>query len=245
MKMTASRLVSHYRCKFLQHVQYVVKEPLPLFGIHRRFGIVVHAAREAYEKHGRRLEIGLEVLHERGKDLPPEAVSEAQNMLRWRHERQEERGGRPFLIEGSLSTSVAGHRLDVRMDRLDELADGQLLLSEYKTGRRVDLDVVQAQLKILSFVVWSVLGRAPTFWEVELLRALRVITLPAETEGPTLERFTADLARSVARGDKEPDPVDPAFCKRCPAKAYCPRMTKRPKPFTRRPAKLEHQLTLF
>ena len=244
LKITATALTTFRRCPFLYHVQYRVKEPLPVLGTWRRFGTVVHAAREAYEKHGRRLEVALEVLERRGAGLSPQDRQEARDMLCWRHERKEGRGGRPILIEGPLSTSVAGHRLVVRMDRLDEMGNG-LLLAEYKAGRRVEMEMVRTQMTILAFTVWSVMGRAPAFWELELLRARKVMEIPAETDPEALEGFTAGLVRGVARGDREPKPYDPKICKGCPARAFCPKESANPKPFTRKPAKLEPLLLLF
>jgi hypothetical protein len=228
----------------MRHVMYAVRMPLPVLGTARRFGNILHAAREAYEKKGRSLEAAIEVLEGRSAGLSPGDREEARSILGWVDERSRGREGHPILIEGPLRTSVAGHRLEVRLDRLDRVGEG-LVLVEYKTGRRVELEPVRAQMRVLAHVVSSVFGKTPARWEVELLRARRGVDIPAETDPGALERFTAELARSVARGDRDPRPYDPAFCRRCAARPYCPRMAASPKPLREPVRREEAQLLLF
>lgn len=244
MKTTATQLVTFYTCKFLFKVLYEVKEPLPVLGTWRRFGNVIHAAIAAYEAGGRSLERALEVLEERRAGLRPKDLEEARQILAWRHVTRQGREGRPVLIEGPLRASVAGHRLEVRMDRLDAAGE-DLLLAEYKGGMTVDLELVRVQLMILSYAVLDVFGRAPSRWEVELLRARKVVSLPAEISPERLEEFTAGLVRGVAEGDREPRPYNPGFCKRCPARQFCPKITSSPKAFTRKPTPVEKEHLLF
>ena len=72
-----------------------------------------------------------------------------------------------------------------------------------------------------------------------------MIDIPAETDPEALERFTAELARSVARGDREPRPYDPAFCRRCAARPYCPRVSHAPRPLPEPAREQEPHLLLF
>ena len=243
MKLTASVLVAQSVCGFLRHVQYGARQPLPFLGSRRRFGTAVHAAIAVYEKSGCRLEPALDALPSLG--LPPRDLHEARAILAWRHARERDPSRRPFLIEGSLHVSLDDHRLEVRMDRLDR-REGEYVLAEYKAGRRVDLEPLRAQLRILSYVIGRTLGRTPSEWEVELLGARRIFKLPAERQLSELERFTGDLARAVARDDREPDPTDATFCRRCPARSFCPRATPDPRPLPD-PSRREEsaQLNLF
>ncbi len=150
----------------------------------------------------------------------------------WRHERTREREGHLVLVEGSLRAHLDGHRLDVRMDRLDSVGS-EYLLAEYKGGKAIDLELVRVQLMILSYAVLDVFGRAPSRWEIELLRARRVVSLPAEIDPRSLREFTGNLIHRIENGDREPRPYNPAFCKRCPARRFCPRGSAHPQPFTR------------
>jgi RecB family exonuclease len=221
-----------------------MKEPLPVWGTRRRFGNVIHAAIAEYERRGRSLERALLLLEEQRTGLTSEDLEEARSILVWRHERAQGREGRPVLIEGSLRAQLGGHRLEVRMDRLDGVG-GDYLLAEYKGGKAVDLELVRVQLMILGYAILDVFGRAPNRWEVELLRARKVVNLPAEIDPSKLREFTGSLIKGIREGDRDPRPYDPAFCKRCPARSHCPRATPNPKPFSRKAAAQNPQLSLF
>jgi hypothetical protein len=228
MKTTATELATYWACPFLHYVACQRKEPLPFGAAGRRFGNVLHAAIAEYERGGRSLDRAFRILQDRGAGLSGDDAEEARAILRWRHERAPGREGRPWLIEGSLRASLGEHRLHVRVDRLDRL-DGGMLLAEYKGGKTVDLDLVRVQLSLLAAAALEVLGGAPKHWELELLRTRTTVRLPAETDPQRLRRFATGLIDGIAAGDREPRPFDPDFCRRCPARAYCPRATPRPK----------------
>jgi hypothetical protein len=245
MKTTATQLVTYWTCPFLWHVSYERKEPLARWAARRRFGTVVHAAIAEYERRRRSLERAFRFLDGIAAGLPLPDREEARAILLWRHETVRDGAARPVLIEGSLRAILDGHRLDVRMDRLDARA-GDYLLAEYKGGRSVDLRLVRTQLAILAAAVLDVFGRAPQRWQVELLRARKVLELPAETDPAELRRLPARLIRSILEGNRSPEPFDPRFCARCPARDFCPRATPEPRPFSRAiPPPADPQPTLF
>jgi len=245
MRVTATQLVTFWTCPFLWHVSYEVKEPLPVWGTRRRFGNVIHAAIAEYERRARSLECAFQLLEDQRAGLTLQDLEDARSILAWRHERAPGREGRPMLIEGGLRAFQSGHRLDVRMDRLDSVGAGYLL-AEYKGGRVVDLELVRVQMMILSYAVLDVFSRAPSRWEVELLRARKVLSLPAEVDSGKLTDFTKRLIQGVLEGDREPRPYDRAFCKQCPARSFCPNGTANPKPLTRiQESRLVNQLELF
>lgn len=230
VRITATKLVTFSQCPFLYRVLYEVREPLPVLGTRRRFGNAVHAAIAAYEKTGRSLARAIETLGERGRGLSSADLEEAKSILEWRHGRAKEKEGRPVLVEGSLQASLAGHRLQVRMDRLDAVG-ADLLLAEYKAGRVVDLEVVRTQLMILAYAIHDVFKRTPSRWEVEVLSARKVIPVPAVTDPQDLRSFAVTLAKRLSSGDRQPKPYDPRFCRRCPAREYCPLQRREPRPF--------------
>jgi len=243
MKLTASILVAQSVCGFLRHVQYGARQPLPFLSGRRRFGTVLHAAIALYEKSGGRLRDAVAALET--FVLPAAELEEARSILAWRHGLARDPDRRPFLIEGPLTAPLGGHRLEVRMDRLDR-REGDFVLAEYKTGRRADPGPLRAQLRILSYAIAKTLGKPPAAWEVELLGARRILSIPAERDPGTLERHAAELAAAVARDDRDPSPSDPSFCRRCPARAWCPRVTADPLPLAAAPARTPPaQLQLF
>lgn len=244
MKTTATRLVTYSQCPFLYRVLYEVREPLPVLGTRRLFGNAIHAAIAAYERSGRSMDCAIETLDERGRGLNRQDRDEARSILVWQHERAVGREGKPILIEGSLRASIAGHRLEVRMDRLDAVGE-DLLLAEYKGGKSFDVESIRVQLMILSYAIFDVFKRAPRHWEIEFLRSRRVLNVPAEVSPRRLEEFTGDLVNGVTQPLREPVPYDPKFCRSCPARPFCPRHHSRPKEFSKVPAPQSTQAWLF
>jgi hypothetical protein len=244
MKTTATQLVTFWTCPFLWHVSYEAREPLPVWGARRRFGNVIHAAIAEYERRGRSLEKGISALEEQSGGLSAQDIAEARAILAWRHDAARGREGRPVLVEGALRAFFGGHRLEVRMDRLDRVG-GDFLLAEYKGGKGIDLELVRTQLLILSYAILDVFGRPPGHWEVELLRARKVVSLPAERDIRTLRAHVGSLIERILSGEREPRPYSDAFCTRCPARDYCPRRTPSPKPLTHAVREEQGQLTLF
>jgi hypothetical protein len=229
MKVTATELVTQFRCPFLRFVSYERRQPLPVWGSRRRFGNLLHRAIAEYERRGGTLEPAFQLLEEEGSELSPEDTQEARAILLWRHERTPARPGRPLLVEGPLRTTLGGHRLEVRMDRLDRVPGG-LLLAELKAGKSVRLAPVLVQLGILSFAIRDVFGQAPRSWELELLRSRRALAWPGVMDPGALREGAERLLEGILTGDREPRPYHPGICPGCPARAYCPRVTPRPKP---------------
>jgi hypothetical protein len=245
VNVTATRLVTYWTCPFLWHATYERRAPLPLWGARRRFGTAIHAAIAEYERRGRSLDRALEFLERRRAGLRSADYEEARAILVWRDGVARGREGRPLLVEGELRAVLDGHRLVVRMDRLDRTG-GELALAEYKGGRAVDLRLVHVQMAILAYAVLDVFGRPPRRWEVELLRSRGIVELPARTDPAELRRLPAELLGGMRRGDHEPRPYDPAFCVRCPARAFCPRGSARPRPLPPPPKPTEAgELPLF
>jgi hypothetical protein len=245
VKVTATQLVTYWTCPFLWHASSQAGASLPAPGARRRFGTLVHAAIAEYERGRGALDRALEFLEERRAALSPREYAEARAVLLWRDEAARGRAGRPVLVEGELRAFLDGHRLTVRVDRLDREGD-DLLLAEVKGGRSVDLRLVRVQLAVLAFAVLDVFGRAPRRWNVELLLARGVVEVPAETDPTELRRLPTRLLQGMLGGDREPRPYDPGFCARCPARSFCPRGSASPEPLPPRGAgEPAPQLPLF
>ncbi len=241
--LTTTRLVTYYTCPWLYYVEYVARQPLPALAMRRRFGIILHAAIAAYERHGRSLATAFAVLGQQA-GLTTEDSALARAILEWRHGQVRPAGSRPVMVEGTLQVAVRSHRLVVRMDRLDGVGE-DLELVEYKTGRRVDEELVQVQFAILAFAVHAAFGRAPSAWRLELLRARHVKTIEASRNPDALKERVAALADGIVGRQWAPRPYDGGFCARCPARECCPRVSARPKPLALPSAPQGAQLVLF
>ena len=56
---------------------------------------------------------------------------------------------------------------------------------------------------------------------------------------------TPGFKAGILSGDREPRPYDVAFCRKCPARAFCPVFSRTPKPFSRQPVTVETERLLF
>ena len=229
--LTTTTLLTQFRCAFARHVRYAAKKPLAMNHSRRRFGSIVHHALELYEKAGRKLEPILKALRSARGSMDPAQLAEAEAMLRWNHERTEGKGGTALLIERRLEIPLGNTKLVVQVDRLDAVPGGHLLV-EYKTGRRIQFEDVSAQLIIQSYAIWRATGAVPTAWQIDLLASREILTPPPVRDPAVLEAFTWDLADQVLRDEKEPKPRMESFCRGCEARAYCPKVSKRPKPLS-------------
>src|SRR5581483_10165105 len=146
---------------------------------------------------------------------------------------------RPIGIEVMLDTQLGGARVRGIIDRLELDGDGELVVTDYKTGRapseryeRGRLDGVQ----VYSLLCERNFGRRPV--RVRLLYLgdpLEISTAPSDQTLRATERkvgaiWTA-VERACARDDFRPRPSK--LCEYCGFRAYCPAFGGEPAEATR------------
>ncbi|HSH23057.1 MAG TPA: PD-(D/E)XK nuclease family protein [Acidimicrobiales bacterium] len=135
---------------------------------------------------------------------------------------------RPIGLELMLEVDMGGVRLRGIIDRLDLDADGQLVVTDYKTGRVPSPRFEQSRFGGVHFYALlceAMFGRRPA--RVQLLylsEAVAIVATPSEQSVRALERRVTALwqavERACARDDFRPHPG--ALCDWCAFRSFCP-----------------------
>lgn len=133
----------------------------------------------------------------------------------------------PIGLELKLEAAVGGLRLRGIVDRL-ELRDGELVVTDYKTGRAPTVNWEQKSLAgvhFYSFLCDAVFGRRPVAIRLMYLRSGETIeATPSERSVRFLTTRTTAVFRAVEQacrtGDFRPRPS--ALCASCSFRSWCP-----------------------
>lgn len=131
-------------------------------------------------------------------------------------------------LELKLEARVGSLRLRGIIDRLDLAADGELVVTDYKTGRAPKAPYENRQLggvQFYAFLCEQMLGRRPARVQLLHLREpVAIIGSPNEQSVRGLVTRTAAVWTAVERACAEEDfrPHPSKLCDYCAYKAYCP-----------------------
>ena len=134
----------------------------------------------------------------------------------------------PIGIELKLEIEVGGVKLRGIIDRLELDADGELVVTDYKTGRAPGERQEQQRLAGVAFyslLCERLFGRRPA--KVQLLYLadpLAIISTPTDRSTKGVERKLAAVWTAVERACEREDfrPNPSRLCDWCGFKAYCP-----------------------
>jgi putative RecB family exonuclease len=134
----------------------------------------------------------------------------------------------PVGLELQLEAQVGGLLMRGIIDRLEEDADGQLVVTDYKTGRSPAVQYEQGRLGGVHFYAYlceQALGRRPTIIRLMYLRDGIVIEArPTERSVRFLPKRTEAVWRAIARacesGEFRPRPG--RLCPLCAFQEWCP-----------------------
>ena len=209
-------------------------------------GTLVHAALErlfCLEPHERTHERSLVCLEDAaaelrahpefsGLELDAEAeatfLDEARSLLERYFRLEDPTTITPIGIELKLEVEVGGVRLRGIIDRLELDADGELIVTDYKTGRAPGERQEQQRLAGVAFyslLCERLFGRRPA--KVQLLYLadpLAIISTPTDRSTRGVERKLAAIWMAVERACEREDfrPNPGRLCDWCGFKAYCP-----------------------
>lgn len=114
------------------------------------------------------------------------------------------------------------------IDRVEVMADGEWVLSDYKTGRSPSETYALGSffgLKFYALVCWRAFGKMPKLLRLMHLKEPEIITLvPTAQMLKGLERQLDALAHAIVRAREKDDwrPRMSHMCNYCPHKAICP-----------------------
>ncbi|MCD9623557.1 RecB family exonuclease [Rhabdothermincola salaria] len=134
----------------------------------------------------------------------------------------------PIGLELKMETDIDGLRLRGIIDRLELDADGELVVTDYKTGRAPNQNFEQSRLggvHFYAFLCEQVLGRRPA--RVQLLYLadpVAIVTVPTEQSIRGLQRKVRAIWTAIERACEKENfaPRTSRLCDYCAYKAYCP-----------------------
>ena len=167
---------------------------------------------------------------ELGLDDEAEAAlhSQAEQLVRRYFDLEDPTQIRPIGIELMLEAELGGVRLRGIIDRLDLDDDGELVVTDYKTGRSPGVRYEQGRfggVHFYAFLCESVLGRRPA--RVQLLYladGVTIVATPSEQSVRGLERRVGAVWQAVERACTNDDfrPRPGPLCDWCGFHAFCP-----------------------
>ena len=217
--------------------------------INQRFGILIHQVLERFHTEQLRAEALTQAAASGGQ--PPSPAGRLDRLLAlfeagWRrtgfgssddelqyrdravaalaryHERQLRSESRPVWLERSFSFAIGSHRLRGRVDRVDQLPDGDYELIDYKTGERrtgSGDDVQLALYRLGAREAWQVEAQLGSYWYV--LEDERVPVPAAPDDAERVERTVLEVAAGIEGQDFEPRPSY-EICSWCDYRLICP-----------------------
>jgi putative RecB family exonuclease len=166
----------------------------------------------------------------RSLEVPDPAifVAEAEELVRRYFRLEDPTTIHPVGQELMLEAEMGGVLLRGIIDRLDEGPDGELIVTDYKTGRVPGERFEQGKLGGVHFYAYlceRALGRRPS--RVQLLYLAEPVAIVAEPSDQSITGLTRRVGaiwtaveRACSREDFRPNPG--RLCNWCAFKAYCP-----------------------
>lgn len=167
-----------------------------------------------------------------------EFFADARDLVRRYMQLEDPRRITPIGLEVSLDATVGGVRLRGIIDRLELDDDGELVVTDYKTG---SVPSIQGERKRLSGVhlyallCEAVLGKRPRRVQLLYLRQpVAIVAEPTDRSSRGTRRSLNAMWQAVERACQREDfrPRPSALCDYCAFRAYCPAFGGTPPPAT-------------
>ena len=142
---------------------------------------------------------------------------------------EDPRAVQPVGLEMMLEAELGSLVVRGIIDRLEEDGDGQLVVTDYKTGRTPSIAQEQARLggvHFYAFLCEHILGRRPAKVQLMYLGSQPqvITTTPSEQSTRGMEKKLAAIWSAVERACERDDfrPKQSALCNWCAFQRYCP-----------------------
>jgi putative RecB family exonuclease len=156
-------------------------------------------------------------------------ATDASAMVRRYFDLEDPRTITPVGLELMLEAEIDGLVVRGIIDRLEEDEHGQLVVTDYKTGRTPSVQQEQSRLggvHFYAFLCQKVLGRLPARVQLVYLGSQPqvITTTPSEQSVRGMEKKVAAIWSAVQRACEHDDfrPKRSALCNWCSFQAYCP-----------------------
>lgn len=197
----------------------------------QRFGIVMHQVLERWHRdsdgHGTSLQELLEQSWRRSGlgdgEQERQLKVKAQKALEKFEVRDGERAAQPLWLERAFAFRVGPHTLRGRVDRVDQLADGEFELIDYKTSYPKTAEELIDDVQLTVYAIgardaWKLETATRSYWYV--LDDDRV-EVPGEVSRANIEETVNEVAEGILAQEFEPTPSYSA-CSICDWRLACP-----------------------
>jgi DNA helicase-2/ATP-dependent DNA helicase PcrA len=229
--LSASDIDTYRACPLRYRFARVLKVPSEQT-LHQRFGIAVHQVLERYHEAehttvAQMMEL-LETCWRRGgfgeSEPERELHAKARAALVLYHQRLEAHEAEPAWFERGFSFKLGPHHLRGRVDRVDELPDGNYELIDYKTSRPKTAEQLHDDVQLSLYAVgaresWDVQAEKLSYYYV--LDDLKVPLPSAEMDPGWIARVVAEVGEAILAERFEPTP-SPSVCALCDYRIACP-----------------------
>jgi putative RecB family exonuclease len=163
-----------------------------------------------------------------GADEREEFVDDAASLIRNYFTLEDPEQVRVIGTELRMSVELGTLRLSGIIDRLELDADGELVVTDYKTGRAPHANLEQARLTgvhFYAFLCEQVLGRRPARVQLLHLREpIAISTVPSDQSIRGLRQQTLAIWAAVEQACRREDfrPKPGRLCEYCAYHHYCP-----------------------
>lgn len=243
--LSPSRVEAFTKCPQAFKFASIDKVPEPP-AVHTSKGTLVHRALEllhAEPAQNRTIEAGLNALDRAYTELAPtpdftdlllgregeqELLDDSERLVRRYFEIEDPTAVRAIGLELRLEVTVGGLTLRGIIDRLDLDADGELVVTDYKTGRPPSVQYEQSRLngvQFYAFLCEQLFGRRPAAVQLLYLsEPLAIVTRPSEQQVRFLPKRVNAVFEAVERACRTDDfrPRPGALCASCFYQTWCP-----------------------
>lgn len=153
---------------------------------------------------------------------------DAERLVRRYFQMEDPTAIRPIGVELLLEAELGGVRLRGIIDRLDLDGDGELVVTDYKTGKSPAARYEQGRfggVHFYAFLCEAVLGRRPARIQLLYLSdAVTIVATPSEQSVRGLERRVGAVWQAVERACAKDDfrPHPGPLCEWCAFRPHCP-----------------------
>lgn len=154
-----------------------------------------------------------------------EYFEEGRRILTRFHDKHAKAFHLPYFVEYNFNFEVDGVPVTGKVDRVDKLADGRLLILDYKTGKQLKTGRIDVDAQLTMYQIACEKGLGAEVGELVFYH------LPTLKEHSTTRRDSALVeelkskivvtAESITKEKFEPKPMD-SVCKWCDYKPICP-----------------------
>jgi RecB family exonuclease len=229
--LSASDIFTYRSCPLRYKYARVLRIPTEQT-VHQRFGIVVHQVLERYHADNAETLAQMLALLDGGwrragfgeSERDRELFEKAHAALSRYHARLQRQDSLPVWFERQFSFRLGPHHLRGRVDRVDQLADAEYELIDYKTSRPKSAEQLRDDVQLSLYALaaredWGLESSQQAYYYV--LDDLKVPVHRGERDAEAVKEVVLEVGDAILAQEFEPTPSH-AACSICDYRVVCP-----------------------